>query len=59
MSRKIYTRPEIVDALAGALAAGMDRKTVYVVALICGVWADVQVAGGELIDAEGPPRQNP
>ena len=50
--RHSYMKTEIISALAGALFAGLDKITIWQLAIVLSVrWVDVLEAAGELVDA--------
>ena len=51
--RHSYMKTEIISALAGALFAGLDKRTIRALAIVLSVrWVDVLEAAGELVDAK-------
>ena len=51
--RHSYMKTEIISALAGALFAGLDKRTIRALAIVLSVrWVDVLEAAGELVDGK-------
>ena len=48
--RHSYMKTEIISALAGALFAGLDKRTIHALAIVLSVrWVDVLEAAGEVL----------
>ena len=48
--RHSYMKTEIISALAGALFAGLDKITIWQLAIVLSVrWVDVLEAAGEVL----------